>query len=363
MEEKLITSGWARRSKRLVCFCFGLFSAKRYYPSGVKISAGFTLPEVLITLAILGLITALILGVLITNVREYQWDIAKREFMSKFVEATRQMNHRQGLYGYTTTEGFVDALRNYLKIIQVCNNPALCFAPTISDSESDKTIDVTTLTTAKKFGQTYDTNVVGIILANGKSALLAYDPNCPHRDLTDDSIDTTSCISMIYDINGGSNPNTLRKDIYTLNVKLFKKEIDPSIEMVQLPGFRITKNDVSYSPIDTCSPDHEYYVAGNEGCSKDYWAGAKKKCDDMGMRLPETGDETNEVLNWCNVNAELCCNDYWLNNPSSVDGWVNAASSAHFAHLTNCTDSNKPYADGTQWRNMSWLGARCAIED
>ncbi|MDR1327598.1 MAG: prepilin-type N-terminal cleavage/methylation domain-containing protein, partial [Heliobacteriaceae bacterium] len=81
---------------------------------------GFTLAEVLITLGIIGVVAALVMPGLIQDWREKSYATAKDVFNNRLEEATRQMNVNEMLTGYSTTEAFVNELKKYLKILQVC---------------------------------------------------------------------------------------------------------------------------------------------------------------------------------------------------------------------------------------------------
>ncbi|MDR1168308.1 MAG: type II secretion system GspH family protein, partial [Heliobacteriaceae bacterium] len=100
----------------------------------------FTLAEVLITLSVIGIVAALTMPALMSNWQEKSYSTAKEVFDRRLEEATRQMNVNEALTGYTTTETFVDELKKYLKISQVCpSDPSGCFAPVITNSDSSKT--------------------------------------------------------------------------------------------------------------------------------------------------------------------------------------------------------------------------------
>ncbi len=90
----------------------------------------FTLAEVLITLAVIGIVAALTIGIFLpkihSQIRAHQIAVAE----TKFTKAMEQMalNNAIGPY-YETTQEFVDELQNYLKVSKVCANDKLeeCF--------------------------------------------------------------------------------------------------------------------------------------------------------------------------------------------------------------------------------------------
>ena len=63
----------------------------------------FTLAEVLITLAIIGVVAVLTLPNLIQNYNQKAWDTAKNVFEKRLEVATRQMNTEEKLAGYAST--------------------------------------------------------------------------------------------------------------------------------------------------------------------------------------------------------------------------------------------------------------------
>ena len=65
---------------------------------------GFTLAEVLITLAIIGIVAALTIPTLVQNYQERAWNTASQVFQRKLGEALRVMNVQGTLAGYTTQE-------------------------------------------------------------------------------------------------------------------------------------------------------------------------------------------------------------------------------------------------------------------
>ena len=83
---------------------------------------GFTLAEVLITLAIIGIVAALTIPTLVQNYQERACNTASQVFQRKLGEALRVMNVQGTLAGYTTTEAFVNELSKHIKITRICDN-------------------------------------------------------------------------------------------------------------------------------------------------------------------------------------------------------------------------------------------------
>ena len=116
---------------------------------GVFWSKGFTLAEVLITLAIIGIVAALTIPTLVQNYQERAWNTASQVFQRKLGEALRVMNVQGTLAGYTTTEAFVDELSKHIKITRICENDDIttCFADTVT--WGDEEVDMSKIKKAK----------------------------------------------------------------------------------------------------------------------------------------------------------------------------------------------------------------------
>ena len=251
---------------------------------GIQKSA-FTLAEVLITLGVVGIVAAMTLPTVITNVNERIRKEQVRTVKYKLTQATDKMKSL-GLIGpYATTEDFVNELRKHLKIAKVCDNQHLdeCW-PTESISTPDGEVKVKTLTTGAKIKAlalgTASTRTVGIVTGDGVPMILAYSPICnalsPEKTYLWSTVDnkpetnaTTNCISAVFDINGAKKLNRIGTDVRTLN-SLFGSK--------QYAATAISK--------DECNRLKSRL--GINGCyyDTDYWAGAVKKCHDIGMHLP-----------------------------------------------------------------------------
>jgi prepilin-type N-terminal cleavage/methylation domain-containing protein len=251
---------------------------------------GFTLAEVLITLGIIGVVAAIVMPGLIQDWREKSYATAKEVFNNRLEEATRQMNVNEALTGYSTTESFVNELKKYLKILQVCpSDPSGCFAATVTNSDGSETVETKDLKNSGNLNEgKWGTKALGIGLINGYTAILSYNPECSIGDITAPGSQTTSCLSLVYDINGKAKPNKMGKDVYTLNANIFCSGI-------KIGNLCVSSSNESYSPIDTCDGNSEYdknctTTNSCSYCTTNYWAGAKKHCDDLGMHLPSRSE-------------------------------------------------------------------------
>ncbi len=79
----------------------------------------FTLAEVLITLAVIGIVAALTLPGLIQNHNEKAWSTAKDLWEKKLTETVRRMNVDGVMTGHNSTEDFMNTFKNYMKVIKL----------------------------------------------------------------------------------------------------------------------------------------------------------------------------------------------------------------------------------------------------
>ena len=266
---------------------------------------GFTLAEVLITLAIIGIVAALTIPTLIQNYQERAWNTASQVFQRKLGEALRVMNVQGTLAGYTTTEAFVDELSKHIKITRICDNDDIttCFADTVI--WGDEEVDMSKIKNAKNFGQEdWDTNTVAVQFANGVNGVIAYNPDCRQNQFSNDVITVgengigTTCLAILYDVDGFKNPNTEDKDLKNLNVTSLAGS-NCAIELSDGTCFTAPFIPTPHvwnacNPIGTSTnqddlafmSEHNIHYCMTSKYTYDYWAGAVKACKDMGSSLP-----------------------------------------------------------------------------
>ena len=248
-------------------------------------SKGFTLAEVLITLAIIGIVAALTIPTLVQNYQTKAWNTASEVFQRKLEESLKVMNVQGTLAGYTTTEAFVDELSKHIKITRICDNDDIttCFADKVT--WSDKEIDMLKIKTSTNLGQkSWDTNTVAVQFANGVNGVIAYNPEC-RQDPYSNQINGTSCLAILYDVDGFKGPNTADKDINNLNVNKLANLPKCSIELSDGTCFTAPSRP---SPLTTAECEQLIADGLLDNCwgGSDWWGGAFKACNDMGSSLP-----------------------------------------------------------------------------
>ena len=246
-------------------------------------AAAFTLAEVLITLAVIGIVAALTLPGLIQNHNEKAWSTAKDLWEKKLTETVRRMNLDGVMTGHETTEDFMNTFKNYMKVIKTCDSTDInkCYAPKIvrTGSESEpEDIQTSELTSAENLGNDWGTNTMSFVVADGTTAIFAYNPNCAYADPIEDTGSQVSCLAYMVDVNGKKGPNKVGDDI-ALEGQIALSTCDNPI------GDMCWSTDFTPVAIDTTKEEYQQYDPNSAG-SGNYWAGAKKACSDMQMSLP-----------------------------------------------------------------------------
>ena len=245
----------------------------------------FTLAEVLITLGVIGVVAALTMPALLTNIQENINKEKVRTVKYKLTQATDKMKSQDLIGPYETSMDFVNELKKHLSIAKVCDdtNLAGCWpSGTVNTNSGAK--NITSINNGSELKAlalgTAQTKTVGIVTGDGTPMILVYSPVCtpldPAKSYTWSVVDgkpetnaTTNCISAIFDINGAKGPNKIGTDVRTFN-SLYGS--------VQYRAQYISK--------DECTKRQKQL--GLKSCydGNDYYAGAVKACHDIGLHLP-----------------------------------------------------------------------------
>ncbi len=292
---------------------------------------GFTLAEVLITLGIIGVVAAVSMPILIQNVNERVNSEREANIAFKINQAMEKMR-ALGLLNasYGTTEAFVDELQNHLKIAKRCDSAhiAECWPTAKVIDTTGKEYDVSDAKTGKDLQfKDRTTPNVGLVLADGAAIILNYDQNAPTFDVGDaisaskDAVggkfyttNLTAGLAYVTDVNGRKGPNSQeegkKNDIRSFNGAKFgtgcagkMSSGDKCVYQVASAGY--------VNCADTTSDDYTKYCGPHpSGYTTDYWAGAKKACESMDMKLPEESDL-----------VSLMKNETWEGKPTYVWFW------------------------------------------
>ena len=254
-----------------------IFPKMTKYKKQNKEKTAFTLAEILITITIIGIVAILVIPALVTNYQNRAWSTAATVFERKLTEAIKSMNSQETLSGYTTTEDFVNELTKYLKInkISKSNNKTSCFENKVLWGAENEEIDITTIKNASNFGQNdWDTETVGIQLANGTTGIIAYNPNCT-QDPYNNQFNGLDCIAILYDTSGSKKPNESGKDLRSINVNSLGRSCAANINGICF-GSLFIPEAISDEECETIKDDLGMTMCDTMG--RDYWGGAVKAC-------------------------------------------------------------------------------------
>ena len=257
----------------------------------------FTLAEVLITLGIIGVVAALTMPALISNVQDRVKQKRVENIKQKLSKVTDKMAVQSGLIGYGDTMSFVQEMSKHMKLAKICDNNHIsdCWPTeevTLNDEgktwEIAKTKNARTLLIPENIRDNW-TATVGLVTADGTAMILSYDKTCDFDvdqtglayGASSDLSTSTSCLSGMFDWNGGKNPNKLGDDVIPLGVakglgsgcafevndKCFTTPFTP--KPMKPTDCAAQKNSLG---INTCCTAGDCYSKG------DYWAGAVKQC-------------------------------------------------------------------------------------
>ena len=333
----------------------------------------FTLAEVLITLAVIGIVAALTLPGLIQNHNEKAWSTAKDLWEKKLTETVRRMNVDGVMTGHDTTEDFMNSFKNYMKVIKTCDNGDInkCYSPKIVTTGKDDApldIETETLTSASSMGlkewQT-NTNTMSFVVADGTTVIMAYQKECPYADPIEDTGSQVSCMAYMVDVNGKKGPNRVGKDIELSSGVAFSTCDNPIGDMCWSTEFAANR------AIDTCEGSEYEDMEEQHGsnCSTNYWAGAKLSCQEKGMELPTRAqlaqlasdlyvdNSGNEVtIGAAEDKDDLKVKDeYTQNPPINYNGYYYWSSEEYSADGAYCRGFDVADTGGndTNWRSKS----------
>ena len=266
--------------------------------------AAFTLAEVLITLGIIGVVAALTLPALLTNIQSKVRAERSRSVQYKFSLATEKMARLNLIGPYDSTDAFVDELQKHLKISKRCNASNLrgCWPYDTVDLGDGKTWDISKTKTGKQFGMNtdddndYTSDNVGIVTADGTPMILSYNKKCKAIDsleklswtTTDNkplSNSSASCVAAVYEINGTGKPNKLSNDVVLFNANKLGNacafELDGKCFGAPFSPSYLTKAE--------CEAEKGKLRIHACVYNDDYWAGAVKQCGGL-SKMPLMAD-------------------------------------------------------------------------
>ncbi|MBP3924485.1 type II secretion system protein [bacterium] len=309
----------------------------------------FTLAEVLITLGIIGIVAAMTLPALITNIQDKVKSARIQNVKQKFSKATDKMLSVSDMNGYASTEAFVTELQHHLKLAKICDNSHLqeCW-PTekVIVSDDGEEWEISKTKTAKQLIMSNnDTSewddTMGIVTADGTAMILSYNKKCDidiNKPVvwSNDSSSSSSCVAAVFDWNGAKKPNKLKDDVIAFNsgglgrcaFKLSGKCFSAP-KLVSSPITRGECNSMQYKlGLSSCTDG--LYGSGTYGI--DYYASAAKECGGK-SKLPSSSD------------IDVIRSYIYGNKNDATD----PAVQARFAEL-GLSSSSSVFINGTEYR-------------
>ncbi|MBR1425181.1 prepilin-type N-terminal cleavage/methylation domain-containing protein, partial [bacterium] len=136
---------------------YNLYNVKKRRENMTKFRKGFTLAEILITLAIIGVVAALTLPTLIAKVNEKFDQNQIKVTRAKLFQGIKMLDLHGGVNNtYSSTAEFVEELSKYMKITKICDGSTTSFSECIPyseikylEDEEEKTIEVTKIDAAE----------------------------------------------------------------------------------------------------------------------------------------------------------------------------------------------------------------------
>lgn len=251
----------------------------------------FTLAEVLITLGIIGVVAAITMPVLLTNIQNRVKAKRVENIKQKLSKVTDKMAVLSGLSGYGTTSAFVNEMTKHMKVAKVCDNNHIadCWPTGEVNLNKDgkmwdisKTKNAKTLQIGKDIRDSWD-DTMAIVTADGVPMILSYKKDCDFDvDKTglifNKSIamsNSVGCLSGVFDWNGGKNPNKLGDD-----VMIFGKAAGLGNECAVEIGNKCFTAASIPSPLTRAQCEEQKEKLGIKGCyyDNDFWAGAVAEC-------------------------------------------------------------------------------------
>ncbi len=275
-----------------------------------KESSGFTLAEVLITLAIIGVVAALSLPTLLQAIAERSSSETQANVAQKITKSMNLMRADGALEKtYASTDDFVDELSKYLKITTRCDadHIASCWPSKTVITKEGKVLDVSKVKTGRNLQIPGNkTGNVGMILADGTALIMTYNPDAPIIGEGDTVIPSTASlpigfgrykdyaytssvtagVDFVMDTNGFQGPNSETRDGKYKDIRSFKvAAFSEGCPGEEFDGIGCLYMLPSYGPLDTTLSENKKYDS-KFASTNNNWAGARKGCQDIGMDLP-----------------------------------------------------------------------------
>lgn len=177
---------------------------------------GFTLAEVLVTLGIIGVVSALTIPTLVKNHQRQVYVTQLQKVVNELSQAadkaitdSNAVSLDETRYGTNKTNGARNFLNDYFKIVKDCGETATpCFADSY-ENLSGSTVEL-------------DTPIIAVSLASGASISIGYANYYPPYYDSGNGImvkeDCHSYYTLQIDVNGAQGPNIAGRDLFTFDL-------------------------------------------------------------------------------------------------------------------------------------------------
>ena len=272
----------------------------------------FTLAEILITLGIIGIVSALIIPAVINKTNDKQYKTARYKALSTIGNASKNIATQGNMNDAQNAKDFINnVLRSQIAIAKTCENDKLenCGIPSKIKTINGDAISMPQL--SLKTGQpgtesqlgirykeySYDVyKSYGFLTGDGYAYNLFYFPNCSGNRLTTEEgfINAVpyTCLNAIYDMNGLKGPNQVGKDIGFVSVYYPNETVQAVAPMPE--------KDV---------------LEGTYAFKK-----AQQACAERGKRLPNVEEGMSVTLNSKLVNSNLSGEYVWTSSITQAYG-------------------------------------------
>ena len=307
---------------------------------------------------------------LLKNIAERSNSEAQANLAQKITKSMDLMRADGGLERtYNSTDEFVDEFSKYIKISTRCDadHIADCWPTKTVTTTDGETYDVSKAKTGKNLNlKDNKSNNVGIILADGATLILTYNPNAgiigDGDTVTPSFADlpigfgrtkkfayttsVTNSIDFVMDVNGFKGPNSEARNGKQYDIRSFKvARFSKGCAGNDISGFGCVYQLPSFSPIKAGSEEMDKWDSKwnkTRYADRDnYWAGAKKACAELGMSLPNVS-KLRSIY-------QAAKKDSSLGLPTSGTFWSSSEGLAHSAYLggfrDSCTGGCEEYAD------------------
>ena len=253
---------------------------------------------------------------LLKNIAERSNSEAQANLAQKITKSMDLMRADGGLERtYNSTDEFVDEFSKYIKISTRCDadHIADCWPTKTVTTTDGETYDVSKAKTGKNLNlKDNKSNNVGIILADGATLILTYNPDAgiigDGDTVTPSFADlpigfgrtkkfayttsVTSSIDFVMDVNGFKGPNSEARNGKQYDIRSFKvAKFSKGCAGNDISGIGCVYQLPSFSPIKAGSDEMDKWDPkwnkSRYASYDNYWAGAKKACEEQGMSLPD----------------------------------------------------------------------------